>query len=263
MHFSYQLFFAFVLTPLLYACADKFGSDSRLHLELLRNLQLRDGASLLFGHLYEDFAHLVIPRGGDFRTRNLSTGEEGVFRLDEKIPKPLADVDDLSEVGGNEYGRGRNAFPGLDAVVSNPPALFNMTASHKRQRGMNGAGLEAALYNLPHETFPRPCRYNWVVPADSFGTFERQSASGIRTQELDSVLEQFAMELSISEPVQRHAVVGGAKRKNQIDEQSGTGSGDGDTCSVVLKSGARKGQRCGRPNCPFHRSEKKAKKQKK
>ena len=236
-------------------------------MELLRNLQLRDGVSLLFGHLYEDFAHLVIPRGGDFRTRNLSTGDEAVFHLEEKISKPLANVRDLSKVDKNEYGMGRNTFPGLDAVVSDPPVLFNMTINHKRQRGLNDTTLKSVLDNLPEETFPRPCQYNWVVPSNRFETFERQSVNGIRTQELNSMLEQFAMELSISEPVQRHVVVG-AKRKNQTAEQSGDiqiDSGEDNICNVVLKSGRRKGQKCGWLNCSFHLptgSEKQAKKQK-
>jgi len=89
---------------------EKFGSDSRHHLELLRSLQHRDGVSLLFGHLYENFAHQVIPIGGDFRTRNLSTGNSAILHLEEKTTRQLCNVHDLLKVGDNEYEMGHNTL---------------------------------------------------------------------------------------------------------------------------------------------------------
>lgn len=252
--FFFLFLFSFVFTnPFIYT--EKFGTDSRHHLELLRSLQNRDGVPLLFGHLYENFAHQVIPRGGDFLTRNLSTGKSAVLHLKEKASKPLANVHDLSKVGKDEYGMGHNTFPGLDAVVSDPPILFNMTVTRKEQRGMNDTTLKSALDNLPEETFPRPCHYHWVIPSNKFDNFQKQSVNGIRSKELDSMLEQFAMELSISEPVQKHSV-GGDKRKKHAIEQSAKedtdSEEDGDSYKVILKSGHRKGKKCGRLNCSFH-----------
>ncbi len=233
---------------------------------------------LLFGHLYENFAHQVIPIGGDFRTRNLSTGNSAILHLEEKTTRQLCNVHDLLKVGDNEYGMGHNTFPGIDAVVRDPPTLFNMTVTHKQQRGLNDITLKSTLNNLPEKTFPRPCHYNWVMPSNRFEDFQKQSVNGIRTKELDSMLEQFAMELSISEPVQKHSVGGqSAKRKKQTFEQSEEqgiikeadkdSEGEEHVCKVVLKSGRRKGNKCGRFNCPFHSltdaNEKPTKRQKK
>jgi len=85
---------------------EKFQSEQSHHLELLRGLQHRDGVPLLFGHLYKSFAHLVIPRGGDFRTRNLSTGDSAILHLEAKTSKSLGNVHDLLKVGKNEYAMG-------------------------------------------------------------------------------------------------------------------------------------------------------------
>ena len=77
------------------------------------------------------------------------------------------------------------------------------------------------------------------------------------------------MELSISEPVQKHSVGDqSSKRKKQTLEQSGEHSEEEeDVCKVVLKTGRRKGKKCGRLNCTFHSltdaNEKSTKRQKK
>jgi len=146
--------------------------------------------------------------------------------------------------------------------VSDPPNLFNMTVSHNRQRGLNDDAVRDAFNNLPEDTFPRPCRYNWVVPSDRFKKFERQSVNGIRTKELDSMMEQFVLELSISEPVQQPTGSSqSSKRKVQnedADEQ--VEEAEGVACEEILKSGRRKGKECGRINCSFHSKNKKRKK---
>lgn len=256
---------------------DKFGSDSRHHLELLRSLQNRQGVPLLFGHLYENYAHQVIPRGGAFPTRNLSTGEEGVFHLEQKTTKLLSSVGDVSKVEDGEYGMGHNTFPGIDAVVRDPPSLFNMTVTRKEKRDLSDTTLKSVLDHLPETAYQRPCRYHWVMPTTKFATFQKQSVSGMRTKELDAVVEQFAMELSISEPVQKHSVEGAnpqtAKRKQPTATQGGgqvsegargaTGSGASEqVCHVILKTGRRKDKKCGRLRCPFHVVENQAKKPK-
>lgn len=240
---------------ILFSITEKFGSDSRHHLELLRTLQNRDGVPLLFGHLYENYAHLVIPRGGDFETRNLSTGESTTLHLEPKEKKLLRQVEDLSNISAGEYGWAHNSFPAVDAVMSDPPTLFNMTTNLKH--GLDKTTLKKVLNNLPEETFPRPCHYNWVMPSNKFDNFGKQSISGTSVMELDTMVEQFAMELSISEPIQQHSSSQGTKRKMQDVEETH------EACDVILKSGPRKGQKCGRLNCSFHTNTKIEKKLKK
>ncbi len=203
--------------------------------------------------MYENYAHRVIPHGGDFTARNLKSGKVSTLHLEPKTTKQLRNVRDLYGIEKNEYGEGFNTFPGLDAAVSDPPNLFNMTVSRNRQRGLNDDALRDAFNNLPEDTFPRPCRYNWVVPSDRFKNFERQSVNGIRTKELDSMMEQFALELSISEPVQQLSGSSqSSKRKVRNEEAKEQVEKEGVACEEVLKSGQRKGKKCGRINCSFH-----------
>lgn len=238
---------------------DKFGPEISHHRELLRTLQNRPGTALLFGHLYENYAHRAIPRGGDFPTRNLTTGKVSTLHLEPKTTKQLRNVHDLSGIAKDEYGEGFNTFPGLDAVVSDPPNLFNMTVNRNRQRGLNDDAVRDAFNNLPEDTFPRPCRYNWVVPSNRFESFERQSVNGIRTKELDSMMEQFALELSITEPVQQPSGSSQSKRKVRKEEADKQVE-EGIACEEILKSGRRKGKECGRMNCSFHSKNKKRRK---
>jgi len=131
-----------------------------------------------------------------------------------------------------------------------------MTVSRNRQRGLNEDPVRNAFANLPEDTYPRPCRYNWVVPSNKFETFEKQKVNGIRSQELDSMMEQFTLELSISEPTQQ--VFRSFKRKG--DEEPARDEEPASACNEILKSGRRKGEKCGRVNCSFHSKNKKQKK---
>lgn len=223
----------------------------------------------MFAHLYESFAHLMIPRGGDFRTRHLTTGKSSVFHLEPKVTKPLNNVHDLSKVNEKEYRMGHNTFPALDAITTDPPSLFNMTVTHKPQRGLNENALRSALDNIPTKNFPRPCRYNWVVPSNLYNDFQKQSVNGIRTNELETMLEQFVMELTISEPMPMHRIEvvnsdGGNKRTVQDAQTEGPSvieeaekeepqqDSGRRVCGTILKSGPKKGKKCGRVNCSFH-----------
>lgn len=143
--------------------------------------------------------------------------------------------------------------------MSDPPNLFNMTVNRNRQRGLNDDAVRDAFNNLPEDTFPRPCRYNWVVPSNRFESFERQSVNGIRTKELDSMMEQFALELSITEPVQQPSGSSQSKRKVRKEEADKQVE-EGIVCEEILKSGRRKGKECGRMNCSFHSKNKKRRK---
>jgi hypothetical protein len=196
----------------------------------------------------------VLPQGGDFPIRNLTTGDVSTLHLEPKTTKQLQNVHGLTTIEQNEYGEGHNTFPAVDAVVSDPPNLFNMTASSNQQRELNGDALRTVFNNLPTDAFPRPCHYNWVVPSDKFESFQKQKASGFRSKELDTMVEQFALELSISDPTKQQSVGQSSKRKER-DEEVGESSG-GDVCEEILKSGARKGKKCGRKNCPFHKNKK-------
>jgi hypothetical protein len=236
----------------------KFGPETSHHRELLRTLQNRPGTAILFGHLYENYAHLLIPHGGDFPTRNLTTGKVSTLHLEPKTTKQLKNVRDLLGIKQNEYGEGFNTFPGLDAAVSDPPNLFNMTMSCSRQRGLNDKAVRNAFNNLPEDTFPRPCHYSWVVPSNKFENFERQSVDGIRTTELNSMMEQFVLELSISEPVQQPS--GSSQSKRKVQKEEADKQVEGVACEEILKSGHRKGKKCGQMNCSFHSKNKKSKK---
>jgi len=75
------------------------------------------------------------------------------------------------------------------------------------------------------------------------------------------MMEQFALELSISEPVQPQPTSSNqsSKRKvrnEDVDEQVE----EGVACEEILKSGRRKGNKCGRINCSFHLKNKKRRK---
>jgi hypothetical protein len=242
---------------LIYYHTDNFGSNISHHRELLRTLQNRPRTAVLFGHLYENYAHQIIPRGGDFLTRNLTTGKESTLHLKPKTTKQLKNVHDLSTIQKHEYGKGFNFFPGLDAAVSHPPNLFNMTVTHSRQHGLNDDTVKDVFNNLPANIFPRPCHYNWVVPSDRFKNFEWQSVNGISTKKLNSMMTQFALELSISEPVQPS---GGQSSKRKVrNEEVNKQEVEGVACEEILKSGHRKGKVCGQINCSHFKNKKRKK----
>jgi len=238
--------------------AEKFQQDSRQdYLTMLRVLQFRDRDPLLFGRLYEKFAHQVIPRGGMFHTRNLSTGDTGFLKLERKNVKQLHTINDLTTVSEDEYGMAHDAFPGFDAMICNPPILFSVTTPKELQRQLSAAtstSLKASFNKLP-ETFEEPFQYHWVVPSNTFAQLENQSVIGTDSQEVD----QYTMELSISEePVYKHIVSSdnhpSAKRKQseeQGESEEEVGTGD-KVCKATLKSGTRKGKKCGRVNCRYH-----------
>ncbi len=92
-----------------------------------------------------------------------------------------------------------------------------------------------------------------MVPLDRFKNFERQSVNRIRTKELDSMMEQFTLELSISEPVQQLSGSSqSSKRKVWNEEADEQVEEEGVACEEVLKLGQRKGKKYGCINCSFH-----------
>eukprot|EP00026_Physarum_polycephalum_P004352 Phypoly_transcript_04370.p1 GENE.Phypoly_transcript_04370~~Phypoly_transcript_04370.p1 ORF type:complete len:622 (+),score=82.74 Phypoly_transcript_04370:133-1998(+) len=243
---------------------EKFGHDVRSHLELLRGLQGRHGAGVLFGHLYEYYAHVIISQGGQFRVRNLTTNKISTLRLKRMETKYLLEVENISTVGPGEYGQGHNTLP----VVSSPPLLFNMTANNDPHRGLNGNGLKISFSRLPEETFRRPCKYYWVVPSNLFESFQKQTATEMRGGELDLLVNQFVLELSISDTYnQRTSVTKPIKRKGKDQEEDDseeemqastskktrhTKIGESGVCKAILQGGKNEGMMCGRTNCPYH-----------
>lgn len=200
----------------------------------------------------------MIPRGGTFRIRNLSTGNTRVLKLEEKSVKQLHTVDDLSSISKNGYGMGHGTFPGFDAITCNPPILFNVTSAttttnQLQQPRLSISSLKAAFSKLP-EAFPKTFAYYWVVPSNTFEHFARQSVGGKGDQEVD----QFAMELSISEQPVQNSQSTSAKRKQGDEEQeehAGEVGKKDKVCKSLLKTGHRKGKKCGRMNCHFHSRE--------
>ena len=72
------------------------------------------------------------------------------------------------------------------------------------------------------------------------------------------MMEQFALELSISEPVQQPS--GGQSSKCKVQKEEADEQVESIACEEILKSGRRKGKECGRINCSFHSKNKKRKK---
>ena len=170
------------------------------------------GTGILFEHLYEHFAHQVIPRGGDFRIRNLETNEISVLHLDPKATTKLHQKDDLRRLEIAEYGHGHETFPAIDAVIRDPPAVFNMTVNRARQRGLNGLSLFDVFTFLSETRFPHPCPYYWVILPNRFDRFEKQSITDMNRDQRDSLILQFVLELDIVEPTPQQT---STKRKNQ------------------------------------------------
>lgn len=224
--------------------AEKFGSDVTYHLAILRALEYRRDAPILFGHLYEDFAHKVIPEGGEFRTRNLKTGNESVLHITKKTVKHMENVKDLSKLDESDYGKGHNTFPALDSATVDPPALFNMTTALNR-KPMTDTSLTSALTHLQEDRFPRPVPFHWVVPTNRFDTFEKPKVDGMRTKAVDELLDQFVMELSISKST---SITKNTKKRTLSRSEM-----KDNLCSETIVSGPRKGELCGQPHlCHYH-----------
>ncbi len=170
------------------------------------------GTGILFGHLYEHFAHQVIPHGGDFRIRNLETNEISVLHLDVKATKKLRQKDDLPRLEITEYGHGHETFPAIDAVTRDPPDVFNMTVNRARQRGLNGLSLFNIFTHLSETHFPRPCPYYWVILPNRFDRFKKQSITDMNRAQRDLLILQFVLELDIVEPTPQQTPT---KHKNQ------------------------------------------------
>lgn len=204
-------------------------------MQLLRQVQHREGSEIFFGHLYESFAHQVLSRGGTFKYRDLENHKIGKFHLKPKSRKLLHNQHSLIGVGVDEYGAGHNTFPAIDAITVNPSALFNMTVAHNRRRGLTET-LEPILDALP-PSFPLPRPFFWVVPSAMFSTFQKQSATHLRSAVLSGKLHQYVLEVPIEEPAPfvRDNIPSG-----------------GIICTAILKSGKRKGEMCGSVACGNH-----------
>lgn len=186
----------------------------------------------------------MISKGGDFHTRNLKTNHTSTLSITEKTVKNMENVGDLSKLDKSDYGKGHNTFPALDAVIRDPPALFNMTTALARKL-LTDTSLRSAFTHLQQSKFPRPVPYHWVVPTSRFGSFERPSVDGMRTKEVDELLDQFVMELSISEPT--------STAKNTNKRTLSQSEANNNACSAMVATGPRKGELCGYPNpCRFH-----------
>ena len=72
------------------------------------------------------------------------------------------------------------------------------------------------------------------------------------------MMEQFTLELSISESVQQPS--GGQSSKRKVQKEEADEQVEGIACEEILKSGRRKGKECGQINCFFHSKNKKKKK---
>lgn len=228
--------------------AEKFiWSNINSLLPLLHNSSQYGGKGILIGHLYERFAHEVIARGGDFQTRNLITGEISVLHLEPKRTIPLHTVDHLPRLKIDEYGLGDTSFPGIDAVVCDPPSLFKMIVPHKK-KDLNGSEVRSVFDHLPQIKPPYPLF--WVMPPDRFDEFQEQSIVGMGREEQNEMIEQFALQVAIAYP--QPSVILSSKRKVQEKK----------ACESVIQSGANKGKKCGLGMpCQFHQaSSKKAKK---
>lgn len=192
---------------------DRFGGEITHHLGVLRSLQAQGGTGILFGHLYKHFAYQVIPRGGDFHPQPWN--KWGIYAIHwAKDYKET--VDDLPSIATHEYGQGHETFPAIDAVVRIPPALFNMTVSRTKQRGLNDSSLSNVFTHLPLDKFPRRCHYYWVILPDRFDNFEKQSISGMSREDRDGLMLQFALELAITEPPPQQNP---SKRKGDVEER--------------------------------------------
>lgn len=108
----------------------------------------------LCGRLFEDIAHQILQKGGNFTIRQLGTEENKESSLNLKI-SGVRDILVLGDIGSCEDGHYlqpiASNFPSIDSLIY-PDRLFQMMTG--RRHGIGLKGLKKILDQLPKGVYP-------------------------------------------------------------------------------------------------------------
>jgi len=178
------------------------------------------------GRVFERFVHYRFEKGGNFPTRNLTTGAVENLIIPASVNPTIYDnVAELQTVAAYDYARPRQTnAKSIDAVIK-PNWLFQITVADRhscREDGLaetlDAMGLTTNVLANTHMVFmapffktafvhPRPRLY-FVVPTDKFPAFDVQSYTDKNDHVLHGAsanatknvwqLEQWVLEVSLN-----------------------------------------------------------------
>lgn len=175
----------------------------------------------LRGFLWESYVHEKIAEGGEFRTRNLATGDEGAVTL-----PPTSDTFEFTvwkEVEELEDGRYFRPVSGTKPAVDSgmqPDKLFQVTVADWKKgfseaRAMQSAGLKTAITSLKNGVLQDAAagagdqsgadgagdqsgavKLYFVVPSDTFPHFKRVRIAGPGSVAIMKAIVQYSLEIT-------------------------------------------------------------------
>jgi len=152
---------------------DRFATHERNRLlNFLRAAEAEGSVAGLRGHLFEHWAHRTIAAGGNFRMRDLRTGNETWIRLPQLVTEVFRTLGTLAVQPGRYYRPWQRNLAAVDALAlprNGPALLLQMTVGSTHPT--KAAGVEAVQERLQPGA---PVSLVFAVTEDHFDDFEEQ-----------------------------------------------------------------------------------------
>ncbi|CAG8726429.1 17999_t:CDS:2 [Gigaspora margarita] len=161
--------------------------------ERLKNemrLSLLDGKSNQFiGNFFEQIAHYILRRGGEFEIRSLDSNESNTLKLNQQ--NEVLVFSSVNTISNAKYFQPSSKnFPSIDAIIT-PDKLFQITTAWEHP--IKAIGITKLRSKLSKKGY---ISLFFVVPANLYNDYKKQRFNS--EQEIENHIKQYALKIDLS-----------------------------------------------------------------